>query len=381
MLARVLQRSPAVAPPRPTPQELAARLDRTRAKNRAAQQRFRARQRAEVGELKQRQAELEGELRLAAGDVEGLRRQCDYLRALAKEQLGGGVGGGALWPGSSTAIGALQAGIVGLPNVGKSTLFNAIVENGKAAAANFPFCTIEPNVGMVTVPDSRLAELSKISGSRECLPTTVEFVDIAGLVRGASKGEGLGNKFLANIRETDAICQVVRCFEDDDIVHVSGKGANNPHVQSLRARAAEDGAEVVVVSAKVESELNEMPEEEAKEWLEMLGVKDGGLESLDGGLESLVRATYKTLGLQTYFTTGEKETRAWTIRRGMTAPQAAGVIHTDFEKGFIRAETIGYSDFLKHGGYGGAKEAGALRLEGKEYVVQEGDVLLFRFNV
>ena len=308
------------------------------------------------------------------------------------------------------------------------------------------------------------------------LPTTVEFVDIAGLVRGASKGEGLGNKFLANIRETDAICQVVRCFEDDDIVHVSGKvdplddvdvinlelaladlaqiekrlerlgknkkgtlpeeaarnaaekdalekivveleagrgaraatlnadealavknlglltlkpliyaanvgeddlgnqGADNVHVQALRKRAAEDGAEVVVVSAKVESELRGMPPDEAREWLDMLGVTDGGLQGL-------VRATYSTLGLQTYFTTGEKETRAWTIRRGMTAPQAAGVIHSDFERGFIRAETVGYDDFLKHGGYSGAKEAGALRLEGKEYVVQEGDVLLFRFNV
>lgn len=377
----------------------------------------------------------------------------------------------------TTIVNSLQAGIVGLPNVGKSTLFNAIVENGKAAAANFPFCTIEPNVGIVTVPDPRLSELSRISKSKECVPTTVEFVDIAGLVRGASKGEGLGNKFLANIRETDAICQVVRCFEDDDIVHVSGKvdplddidvinlelaladlaqiekrldrlrkgkkskeeqdkaaveeealrkvtveleagrgaraavlnedelllvkglglltlkpliyaanvgeddlgnhGANNMHVQALRKRAAEENCEVVVVSAKVEAELNGMPAEEAREWLEMLGVE----ASEGGGLGALIRATYKTLGLQTYFTTGEKETRAWTIRAGMTAPQAAGVIHTDFERGFIRAETIAYSDYLKHNGYSGAKENGVLRLEGKEYIVQEGDVMLFRFNV
>jgi len=376
----------------------------------------------------------------------------------------------------TTITNALQAGIVGLPNVGKSTLFNAIVENGKAQAANFPFCTIEPNVGIVTVPDPRLEELCRIAKSRDTVPTTVEFVDIAGLVRGASKGEGLGNKFLANIRETDAICQVVRCFEDDDIVHVAGKidplddidvinlelaladiaqiekrmerlkkgkkskeeeakaatelealdkimveleagrgaraaalsddeqaalklaglglltmkpmiyaanvceedlgnqGANNVHVQALRKRAAEENCEVVVVSAKVESELNEMPDEEAAEWLEMLGVTDGGLASL-------IRATYKTLGLQTYFTTGEKETRAWTIRKGMTAPQAAGVIHSDFEKGFIRAETVGYDDYVKSGGYSAAKEAGLLRLEGKEYVVKEGDILLFRFNV
>ncbi|KAL6751028.1 P-loop containing nucleoside triphosphate hydrolase protein [Haematococcus lacustris] len=375
---------------------------------------------------------------------------------------------------SSSSLSALQAGIVGLPNVGKSTLFNAIVENGKAQAANFPFCTIEPNTGIVTVPDERLAVLSRISKSKELVPTTFEFVDIAGLVRGASKGEGLGNQFLANIRETDAIVQVVRAFEDDDIIHVAGKinplddidvinlelaladlgviekrlermrkgkkskeeqekmeveegaltkmtvaleagqaarnvklskdeqlavkglglitikpmiyaanvpeddladkGANNVHVKALRARAAEEGVQVAVVSAKVESELNELPKEEAKEWLESLGVTDGGLSNL-------ITATYSTLGLRTYFTSGEKETRAWTIRQGMTAPQAAGVIHSDFEKGFIRAETIAYHDYLKNNGYTGAKEAGALRLEGKEYVVQEGDVMLFRFNV
>ncbi|KAG2498368.1 hypothetical protein HYH03_003627 [Edaphochlamys debaryana] len=374
----------------------------------------------------------------------------------------------------TTTVAALQAGIVGLPNVGKSTLFNALVENGKAQAANFPFCTIEPNVGIVQVEDPRLQTLSSISGSKEIIPATVEFVDIAGLVKGASKGEGMGNQFLSNIRNTDAICQVVRCFEDDDVIHVAGKvdplddidvinlelaladldvvskrqdrlkkgkktseqaekdevelaaldkiqvaleagkgarsavltkdealsvkslglmtlkpiiyaanvmeddlanqGAENKHVQALRKRAAEEGVQVVVVSAKVEAELNELPKEEAREWLESLGVKDGGLSSL-------VRATYSTLGLQTYFTTGEKETRAWTIRKGFTAPQAAGVIHTDFEKGFIRAETVAFDDYVKYKGTGGAKEAGVLRLEGKEYIVQEGDVLLFRFNV
>lgn len=373
---------------------------------------------------------------------------------------------------TSTILNALAAGIVGLPNVGKSTLFNAVVENGKAASANFPFCTIEPNTGIVTVPDERLATLAEISGSKELLPATVEFVDIAGLVKGASTGEGMGNQFLTNIRDTDAICQVVRCFDDDDIIHVAGKvdpledievinmelmlsdlfqiekrlerlnkgkkskaeeeaaelekgvltklnaalennkscrtvalddeemaciksfglltlkpmiyvanvpegdlanqGADNVHVQALRKKAEEEGCEVVTVSAKVEAELQQMPKDEAAEWLEMLGVTDGGLGNL-------IRATYKTLGLQTYFTTGEKETRAWTIRAGMTAPQAAGVIHTDFEKGFIRAETIAYDAFVANKGFSGCKEAGQLRLEGKEYVVQEGDVLVFRF--
>ncbi|OUC12170.1 MAG: redox-regulated ATPase YchF [Alkalinema sp. CACIAM 70d] len=362
----------------------------------------------------------------------------------------------------------LRAGIVGLPNVGKSTLFNAIVGNAKAQAANFPFCTIEPNVGIVAVPDPRLNVLAKISGSSEIVPARVEFVDIAGLVKGASQGEGLGNQFLANIREVDAIVHVVRCFENDDIIHVSGSvdplrdvdvinlelgladlaqaekrierarkdartkkeiqvevdaldkiiaalnagksarsvelneeeelaikamgfltrkpviyatnvseddlATGNAFVDKVRAIAADEGAQVVVISAQVESELIELPEEERAEFLESLGVTEGGLQSL-------IRATYNLLGLQTYFTTGPKETRAWTIRKGMVAPQAAGVIHTDFERGFIRAETVAYQDLVDCGAMNAAKEKGLVRSEGKEYVVQEGDVMLFRFNV
>lgn len=362
----------------------------------------------------------------------------------------------------------LRAGIVGLPNVGKSTLFNAIVGNAKAQAANFPFCTIEPNVGIVAVPDDRLNVLANISSSKDIVPARVEFVDIAGLVKGASKGEGLGNQFLANIREVDAIVHVVRCFENDDIIHVSGSvdpardaevinlelaladlaqvekrldrarkdartkkevqievealekiaavlnegksartvslseeeelaikalglltrkpviyaanvsedelATGNEFVERVRAIAASEGAQVVVISAQVESELIELPEEERGEFLESLGVKEGGLQSL-------IRATYDLLGLQTYFTTGPQETRAWTIRKGMLAPQAAGVIHTDFERGFIRAETVAYQDLVTCGSMGAAKEKGLVRSEGKEYVVQEGDVMLFRFNV
>ncbi|MBD2326400.1 redox-regulated ATPase YchF [Alkalinema sp. FACHB-956] len=362
----------------------------------------------------------------------------------------------------------LRAGIVGLPNVGKSTLFNAIVGNAKAQAANFPFCTIEPNVGIVAVPDPRLTVLAKISSSSEIVPARVEFVDIAGLVKGASQGEGLGNQFLANIREVDAIVHVVRCFENDDIIHVSGSvdplrdvdvinlelgladlaqaekrierarkdartkkeiqvevdaldkiitalnagksarsvelneeeelaikamgfltrkpviyatnvseddlATGNAFVDKVRAIAADEGAQVVVISAQVESELIELPEEERAEFLESLGVTEGGLQSL-------IRATYNLLGLQTYFTTGPKETRAWTIRKGMVAPQAAGVIHTDFERGFIRAETVAYQDLVDCGAMNAAKEKGLVRSEGKEYVVQEGDVMLFRFNV
>jgi hypothetical protein len=362
----------------------------------------------------------------------------------------------------------LRAGIVGLPNVGKSTLFNAVVANAKAQAANFPFCTIEPNVGVVAVPDERLEVLAKISESAEIIPARVEFVDIAGLVKGASQGEGLGNQFLANIREVDAIVHVVRCFENDDIIHVSGSidpvrdievinlelaladlaqlerrierarkqargnkeiqaevdvlekllpvlnegrqarqvelteeeellikplglltrkpiiyaanvteddlATGNEWVDKVRAIAQTDKAQVVMVSAQVEAELIELPEQDRAEFLESLGVEEGGLKSL-------IRATYDLLGLQTYFTTGPKETRAWTIHKGMVAPQAAGVIHTDFEKGFIRAETVSYEDLVSSGSMAAAKEKGLVRSEGKDYVVQEGDVMLFRFNV
>lgn len=369
---------------------------------------------------------------------------------------------------SLSTIAMLRAGIVGLPNVGKSTLFNAVVANAKAQAANFPFCTIEPNVGVVAVPDPRLQVLATISASQDIIPARVEFVDIAGLVQGASQGEGLGNQFLANIREVDAIVHVVRCFENDDIIHVSGSidpardaevinleltlsdlaqvekrlerarkqakkdkevqaevdvldkllpaldqgktartvaltvdeellikplglltrkpviyaanvseddlATGNQWVDSVRAIAAEEGAEVVIVSAQVESELIELSAEERADFLASLGVEEGGLKSL-------IRATYDLLGLRTYFTTGPKETRAWTITAGMVAPQAAGVIHSDFERGFIRAETIAYQDLVDMGSMGSAKDKGLVRSEGKEYVVQEGDVMLFRFNV
>ncbi len=362
----------------------------------------------------------------------------------------------------------LKAGIVGLPNVGKSTLFNALVANAKAQAANFPFCTIEPNVGSVAVPDERLKLLGKLSLSKQLIPTRVEFVDIAGLVKGASKGEGLGNKFLANIREVDAIVHVVRCFEDDDVVHVSGSvnpsndievinlelgladlnqiekrrvrlkknirtskeaklednalekisliieeggsarnlelsdeekflikplglltskpiiyatnlseddlAKGNSYSENVEQIALSEDAESVKMSAQVESELIELGELERIDYLQGLGVKEGGLESL-------IRATYKILGLSTYFTTGEKETKAWTIKKGMTAPQAAGVIHTDFEKGFIRAQTIGYKKLLEAGSVSEARNKGWLRSEGKDYIVNEGDVMEFLFNV
>ncbi|KAB8334315.1 redox-regulated ATPase YchF [Scytonema tolypothrichoides VB-61278] len=362
----------------------------------------------------------------------------------------------------------LRAGIVGLPNVGKSTLFNAVVANAKAEAANFPFCTIEPNVGVVSVPDERLNVLSKISSSKQIVPARVEFVDIAGLVKGASQGEGLGNQFLSHIRQVDAIVHVVRCFENDDIIHVAGSvdpardieiinlelgladlaqierriertrkqartskegqmelalleklaaalnegksvrqvslteeeaeiikplelltykpiiyaanvsedelATGNEYVEKVRQIASTENAQVVVVSAQVESELIELPEEERAEFLGSLGVEEGGLKSL-------IRATYTLLGLRTYFTTGEKETRAWTITAGMSAPQAAGVIHSDFERGFIRAETVAYKDLATAGSMNAAKEKGQVRSEGKDYIVQEGDVMLFRFNV
>lgn len=362
----------------------------------------------------------------------------------------------------------LKAGIVGLPNVGKSTLFNALVANAQAQAANFPFCTIEPNVGTVAVPDPRLEQLKLLSNSKETIPTRVEFVDIAGLVAGASQGEGLGNKFLANIREVDAIVHVVRCFEDDDVIHVSGSvdplrdaeiinlelaladvaqiekrrerikkqlrtskeaqreddllarigveldgggaarnlsissdeyllikplglltlkpiiyAANvsedhlaegNAFVDSVMELAAKEAAQTVKVSAQVEAELVDLGIEERSDYLEGLGVSEGGLRGL-------ISATYELLGLRTYFTTGEKETRAWTIHAGMTAPQAAGVIHTDFERGFIRAQTVGFEQLIEAGSLAEAKAKGWLRSEGKEYVVAEGDVMEFLFNV
>lgn len=365
----------------------------------------------------------------------------------------------------------LNSAIVGLPNVGKSTLFNALVENATAQAANFPFCTIEPNVGIAVVPDTRLNVLSDINESVKTVPTTIEVVDIAGLVAGAADGEGLGNKFLSNIRECDAIVHVVRCFEDDDVIHVSGSvdplrdievinleltladmaqvekrvtrakvkrsgksdvdpneiaalekllpalndgrsarsvdlsedevaavkhlglltlkpviyAANvadsdladgNSFVEQVQKHAEDSRAKVVIVSAQVESELVSLDAGERTEFLEALGVTEEGT-----GLRALVSATYELLGLQTYFTSGPTETRAWTIRAGMKAPQAAGVIHNDFERGFIRAETISYDILRELGSEKVAKEKGLLRSEGKEYVVKDGDVMLFRFNV
>ena len=366
----------------------------------------------------------------------------------------------------------LRAGIVGLPNVGKSTLFNALTRTRKAEAANYPFCTIDPNVGVVTVPDARLAPLAKIAKTTTIVPAAVEFVDIAGLVRGASKGEGLGNKFLQHIREVDAVVEVVRCFEDKDIVHVAGsldpvadietiktelvladletvgrirdraekaaRGGDKEaratvevadrlaaHLDSGRraitlelsdeeketarrfflltskpilfaanvsedalARASESpqiaavaeyarthlGTEAVAVSAQIESELAELPEAEAREYLAHLGVEESGVGAL-------IRAAYHLLGLRTFFTAGEKEVRAWTIHAGDTAPQAAGVIHSDFEKGFIKAETVSYEDLVASGSMAAAREKGLVRQEGRDYVVADGDVILFKFNV
>ena len=366
----------------------------------------------------------------------------------------------------------LRAGIVGLPNVGKSTLFNALTRTRKAESANYPFCTIDPNVGVVTVPDARLQPLSQIEQSAEIIPAAVEFVDIAGLVAGASKGEGMGNQFLSHIREVDAVVQVVRCFEDTEIHHVTGsvdpvrdietitteliladleslrrqipklekdskrgdkealarlalaqklephldqgkpaitleleeeerfisrslfllsgkptilaanvkdsdlaEADSNQHVETVRAYGREHhGCDTVVISAQIESELADLDESDAKEFLADLGIAESGVGQL-------IRAAYHLLGLQTYFTCGPKETRAWTVHIGNTAPQAAGVIHTDFERGFIKAETVGYEDLMANGSIQAAKEKGLYRQEGKDYVVQDGDVILFKFNV
>lgn len=360
-----------------------------------------------------------------------------------------------------------KCGIVGLPNVGKSTLFNALTQAG-IEAQNYPFCTIEPNVGIVPVPDPRMDALAGIVSPEKVIPTTMEFVDIAGLVAGASKGEGLGNQFLANIRETDAIAHVVRCFEDENVVHVAGKVSplddievintelaladlesvekaitktnrdakggdktakarlallndmrehldqglavrsmrldddqmallkeihlltikptmyianvsedgfdNNPALDALNAHAEQEGAIVVTICAAIESEIAELDDDEKVAFLEDLGLEEPGLNRV-------IRSGYSLLGLHTYFTAGVKEVRAWTVAIGATAPQGAGVIHTDFEKGFIRAEVVGYDDFVDHQGESGAKDAGKWRLEGKDYIIQDGDVMHFRFNV
>ena len=304
----------------------------------------------------------------------------------------------------------MKLGIVGLPNVGKSTLFNSLTKAG-AESANYPFCTIDPNVGVVAVPDERLKLLGDLYHSKKVTPAVIEFVDIAGLVKGASKGEGLGNQFLSNIREVDAIVHVVRCFEDSNVVHVDGSvnplrdietinfknlnlltakpviyaanvgeedlandGADNAGVQAVREYAKETGSEVFAICAQIEEEISELDDEERQMFLDDLGLKESGLEKL-------IRASYHLLGLMSFLTSGEDETRAWTIKQGTKAPQAAGKIHTDFERGFIKAEVVNYKDLLENGSLAAAREKGLVRMEGKEYVVQDGDVILFRFNV
>lgn len=328
---------------------------------------------------------------------------------------------------------ALSIGIVGLPNVGKSTLFNALVKQRQASASNFAFCTIDPNVGIVDVPDERLDKLAKIVNPEKIVPATVEFIDIAGLVKEAHKGEGLGNKFLSHIRNTNAICMVLRCFEDENIMHVEGKinpkddfetimteleladldtkekikrkvrkgQVDESTIQYLSkkpfifaANVSEDEAnltreevikkynldfiddpeKLIVISAKVEQDLIDLDESEQKEYLESLGLKKSGLDRL-------IKTAYHTLGLESYFTAGPKEARAWTINMGSTAPQAAGKIHTDFERGFISADVISYDDYIKYNGEQGAREAGKMRQEGKDYIVKNGDVIEFKFNV
>src|SRR5436190_638714 len=275
---------------------------------------------------------------------------------------------------------AISCGIVGLPNVGKSTLFNALSAAG-AAVANYPFCTIEPNVGVVPVPDARLDALVALYHPKSVVAATVNFVDIAGLVRGASKGEGLGNQFLANIRETDAIAHVVRCFEDDNVFHVANVAEkqlaapdSDKFVGALRAHADAEGAPVVVICAAAEAEIAGLDKTDRPAFLDSLGLKEPGLDAV-------ARTAYKILDLITFLTAEEDECRAWTVKRGARAPQAAGVIHTDFERGFIKAEVIWWEDLIKLGSEAACRSAAKLNLEGKDYVVRDGDVIHFKFNV